>query len=55
MNEWALVHRGHIVNVVTTNKSKDEVQQSHPTYGVVALDNVAQDIRERYEYWSNRP
>jgi hypothetical protein len=55
MKEWALMHRGKIVNVVTTNESKDSVQQHHPTYEVVDLYSLPTNVLERYEFWRNRP
>lgn len=55
MNEWALMHRGRIVNVVMTSMSKDQVQEHHPTYHVQALDTVPDDVLEQYQYWRDRP
>jgi hypothetical protein len=52
MTEWALMHRGRVVNVVTTNKTKDEVQDGHPTYTVTDLHSLPDDVVRR---WNERP
>lgn len=55
MNQWALMHRGRIVNVVTTEQTKDQVQDRHPTYHVQALDSLPTKVLEDYQYWNERP
>jgi hypothetical protein len=52
MNEWALLHRGKIVNVVTTELTKEQVQEQHPTYHVVDLHSLPPEAKEAY--WSKR-
>lgn len=55
MNEWALTHRGRIINVVTTDKTKAQVQEQHPTYHVEDLHSLPLNVLAEYEHWSNRP
>lgn len=55
MNQWALMHRGRIVNVVTTGKTKAQVQEQHPTFHVEDLHSLPAKVREDYQYWSQRP
>jgi hypothetical protein len=55
MNEWALLRNGRIVNVVTTNCSKTEVEQHYPSCVVRDLYSLPSSVLEQYEYWSTRP
>lgn len=56
MREWALVRNGYIVNVVTTSKSRREVEQSYPGYQVKDLyAECSRSMQESYQYWNERP
>lgn len=55
MNQWALMHRGRIVNIVTTELTKTQVQEKHPSYHVADLDTLPTDVLEAYQYWHERP
>lgn len=55
MNEWALMHRGRIVNVVTTSETREQVEDRHPTYTVADLHSLPTKTLEAYEFWHGRP
>lgn len=53
--EWALLQGGAIVNVVTATTCKRHMQEKYPEYQIAALYSLPQDVREAYQYWSERP
>lgn len=55
MTQYALMQHGRITNVVTTSRSKAEVQQRYPEYTVQPLDSLPTSICEQYQYWDERP
>lgn len=57
MTEYALLTTNgrDIKNVVTSAKSLEGIRRTFPDENIVALSDVPQAARERYEYWSKRP
>jgi len=55
MRQWALLDGGEIVNVVTADGTKAEVQQKYPTYHVAELNSLPTNVVESYRYWNERP
>lgn len=55
--EYALLSKatGLIVNVLMTQKSLADVKADNPKYDIVLLDNVSIGIKQKYQYWSERP
>jgi hypothetical protein len=55
VTEWALLKGGHIVNVVTTRRSRDEVASIHPDCEVADLYSLPSEVQRSYRYWDERP
>lgn len=59
MNEWAVLYKGVIQNVITADstKTKDDLSfmAPGPDYSVELLDDLPNDVKEKYRYWNERP
>lgn len=55
MNQWALISNGAVVSVVTTNRTKREVEKLHPEYTVADLWSLPSNVQESYQFWNERP
>jgi uncharacterized protein (UPF0212 family) len=59
MTEYAVLERGEIINVVTTDTIERARYVARAMVGhelaVVPLDSVPLDVKRRYRYWDERP
>lgn len=53
--EYALMEGDHIVNVVTTQEPQADIIQRWPDYEVKPLDSLPMAVKQRYEFWDQRP
>lgn len=55
MTEYAIMRHGEIVNVSSTTAPIDDVRARFPDHDVKPLDAVPLAVKQRYQYWNERP
>lgn len=59
MTEYALLRNGEIINVVTTSGGMEAAERvaerCEDDVTVVPLDSLPDDVKQRYQYWNERP
>lgn len=59
MREYAILERGEIINVVTTDSPARAQYLARAMVGhelaVVPLDDVPLEVKRRYRFWDERP